>query len=252
MGAVILTANGFFKNSHLVADIDCGKALALVFEIAQHIARMHEVRDEYLKDQHAAASKFDPRIRKDRSVILPTVYNAQARCKDFLQKSDHVLRELLELVKLFYGDAKGAWTGLQAKVEAAPKPDNFAEFLASQLPFIMTIRNGRNAAEHPNSSMKIEVQDFGVDTSNNLRPPTIRVIHPKTPLDATPIEQFMVHVSERIVGIVELLIVFLCARHTREAGGFPIHVMELPEAHRRRGVRYGYGMLINGQFVPMS
>jgi hypothetical protein len=130
----------------VVKGIDCAEAFTLVFEIAQHLARMHEVRDEYLKAQATAASKFDPKIR-NRSVILPTVDNAQAMCKEFLQKSDHVLRELLSLVKLFHDEATGAWEGLQAKIRAEPEPavDNFGDWLDSNVPFLLTVRNARNA-----------------------------------------------------------------------------------------------------------
>lgn len=254
VATVLLTADGLFRHAELLQGIDCARALTLVFEIAQHIERMHEVKDEYVKAQNIAAGAFDPRIR-NRSVTLPTVANAQARCKEFLQKADHVLRELLALVKLFYGDADAAWEGLQAKIREEPAIDNFADWLDNNVPFLVTVRNARNAAEHPNARMRIGVEDFIVDASNALCLPTLMVMHPKTPVAKIPIESFMTEVLERTVHAVELLMVFLCSRHVGKASGangFPICVAEIPEGQRRSRVRYGLGMMVGDQFVPMS
>jgi catechol 2,3-dioxygenase-like lactoylglutathione lyase family enzyme len=44
-------------------------------------------------------------------VILPTVANVPARCKELLQKADHVQRDLLKVVSLFYGKGQRGWEG---------------------------------------------------------------------------------------------------------------------------------------------
>jgi hypothetical protein len=252
VGAVVLTAHRLFAKSHLIKRVDCDKALTLVFAAAQHIARMHVVRDEYVKAQSQAAHDFDG---KRRSVILPTVDNVEARCKEFLQKADHVLQEMLELVTLFYGDAKGAWTGLQARIasEQESQTDQFGEFLKDYVPFLVTVRNARNSAEHPTDKQYLKAEDFSVDATNTLHPPVIEVKHPKTPVPRMPIEHFMNQITEGIVTAVELLMVFMCARHVRnDAPGFRIRMMVLPEERRQSGVRYCYGTMIGGELVPLS
>ena len=55
-----------------------------------------------------------------------------------------------------------------------------------------------------------------------------------------------------VVSTVEMLMVFLCARHIRQEGAMPVQMMVLPEEQRRSGVRYCYGVMIGGQLVPMS
>ena len=252
LGSVILTGEGLFTKSQLTERIDSDQALTLVFEISQHIARMYEVRDEYVETQNDAASSFDRTIRKDRSVILPTVANVPARCKELLQKADHVQRDLLKLVSLFYGKRERGWEGLRSKIDGEPRIDQFAEFLADYVPFILTVRHARNAAEHPNDVMGVDVQDFSVDASRALHPPMIEVRHHKTPVPRMPVEHFMSQVCEGFVSTVEMLMVFLCARHIRQEGAMPVQVMVLPEEQRRSGVRFCYGVMIGGQLVPMS
>lgn len=56
-----------------------------------------------------------------------------------------------------------------------------------------------------------------------------------------------------IADIVELMIVFLCARHVGAPGNLSIRVIEIPIDRRfNPNVRYGFGVMIAGQLVPLS
>ena len=60
-------------------------------------------------------------------------------------------------------------------------------------------------------------------------PPIVELIHPKTPIDKLLIKEFMGSALLDIVDIVELMIVFLCARHIDNSGNLEISVIEIPE-----------------------
>jgi len=110
VGAVILTAHKLLNNNYLRKEIDCDKALALVLDIAEDISATHELAEKFLEEQEAVARSLDPKIKKDRSVMLPTLGNIVVKCNEFLQKSDHALRELFKLVKMFYPEVgPGGW-----------------------------------------------------------------------------------------------------------------------------------------------
>lgn len=52
--------------------------------------------------------------------------------------------------------------------------------------------------------------------------------------------------------VVELMVVFLCARNVRTVGGLQIQVIELPpDRWKPEYARYGYGVVIGDQIVPM-
>jgi hypothetical protein len=64
---------------------------------------------------------------------------------------------------------------------------------------------------------------------------------------------FFTHTIQNIVRIVELMMVFLCSRHVKPVGGFPVQVVEFPSEQRKSAhVRYGYGMVMGDKIVPMS
>ena len=173
----------------------------------------------------------------------------------FLQRQDHALRELFKLVRMFYSNVgSGGWDSLKKKLDSEPQDiDNFPKFLAEAVPFLQLIRNARNCVEHPRPEQRLVITNFYLDSTNVLLPPTIEIIHPRTPLERAPVSVFFGQALENIVRVVELMMVFLCARHVKSVGGLAVHVIELPPERRRSPhVRYGYGAMLGDQLVPMS
>ncbi|MCR4304698.1 MAG: hypothetical protein NUV63_10825 [Gallionella sp.] len=255
VGKILLTAHGFLSKGHLLSDLDPVAAMIHVLEITKNIAEMHVLTERCTEDQKKAVAGLERKIGEDRSFILPSLVNVDIRCREFVQKSDHALRELFNLVKLFYSDAgKGGWERLKEKIDKeVDRIDNFDEFLSGSLPFLQQIRNARNAVEHPRADQKLVTKDFAVDAQNQLIPPTIELIHPKTPLSSTSAVEFMEFVSKNITDIVELMIVFLSARHVKSVSGSPVQIIEIPiERRSNQYVRYGYGICIGNELVPFS
>src|SRR5690606_301373 len=106
--------------------------------------------------------------------------------------------------------------------------DNFAEFLRASMPLMQRIRNSRNCIEHPRREHKLIVKDFSISSESALVRPMITIRHPSMPLFETTVSDFMETTCAGIVDIVELMVVFLCARSVKAIGAFPIQVGELP------------------------
>ena len=255
IGAVVLTGNHLLQSSCLRSDIDGVEAFTVVLEIAEDVAGAHELVEKYCDAEDIATSSFDSKIRKDRSVIVPALGNVEARCNEFLQRSDHALRELFRLVRMFYSDVgSGGWEGLKTKMDGESKNiDNFPQFLNETVPFLQLIRNARNCVEHPRPEHRLVTADFSVDARSVLLPPTVEIVHPRTPLPSVAVNAFFKQTLENLVRVVELMVVFLCARHVSTIGSFPVQVVEFPQERRHSPhVRFGYGTIIGGEIVRMS
>ena len=115
------------------------------------------------------------------------------------------------------------------------------------------VRATRNCVEHPKPEQRLVTVDFSVDARNVLLPPTVEIIDPSTPLPKVSVNAFFKQTFKNLVRVVELMVVFLCARHVSTIGGLPVQVVEFPQ---KRGssphVRYGYGTKIGDEIVPMS
>ena len=86
VGATLLTAYQLFKNSSAQDTVDGDEAIAIVLEIVEDISGAHQLRDSYVKAETEATADLDPKIRSDRSIMLPAVGNVETRCNEFLQK----------------------------------------------------------------------------------------------------------------------------------------------------------------------
>lgn len=255
IGATILTAHRLFKGTKAQDKVDGDEAFTLVIEIAEDISGAYLFYDAFSKAVSDAIANLDSKIRPDRSIIVPAIGNVETKCNEFLQRVDHALRELFRLVKMFYTDVgAGGWDSLKKKIDGEPQDtDNFPQVMAEILPFLQLIRNARNCVEHPRPEQRLIVIDFSLDPKNTLVPPTIQIVHPKSPHEETPVSMFFSQALQYVVDIVELMIVFLCARHVKPVAGMPIRVMEIPPEKRKSPhVRYGYGALLGGQLVPFS
>ncbi len=255
VGATLLTAYHLLKASSAQNHVDGDAAFALAIQIAKDISGAYQLHDSYATVETGATANLDPKIGSNRSLLVPAIGNVEARCNEFLQRVDHALRELFRIVKMFYPDVgSGGWEALRKKVDSGPQDvDNFPSFLAQVHPFLLFIRNARNCVEHPRPEQRLLVTDFALDAKNVLLPPMVQVIHPKSPLDMTPMLAFFSQSLQNLSSVVELMIVFLCARHVKPVGGMPIQVVEMPPERRKSPhVRYGYGALIGGELVPFS
>lgn len=255
VGAVVLTANDLLNKNILEDGINIKRAMTLVIEIAQNIASAFEISESMFSLQKVELEKYDLEIRADRSFLLPSIKGIDSKCKEYLQKLDHALNCLFKVVKVFYpGMGKGNWESFKEKLDQEnPAIDNCNEIFGQMLPLLLFVRNARNCVEHPINEKKMIVKDFSVDAENNLHPPLIEIVHPKTPHPPVRITVFMDQNAQRIVNIVEFMLALLCNRHIRQIHGFSVQVHEFPEDCRRtEKVRYGYGVATNNSIIPFG
>ena len=254
IGKILLTAHGLLEKGHLSANIDANVAMDHAAEITRNVAEMRSLSDRFTSEEQEAVEKFEGKIGNDRSLMLPSMVHVDIRVREFIQKTDHALQKLFDLTKLFYPDlGSGGWESLKSRIEGEARIDNFEEFLGGAIAFLRTIRNARNAVEHEQPQMKLIAADFALNSQNELVPPIVQLVHPKTPFNGTPIQAFMSSACANIADVVELMMVFLCARHVDISGNLSIRVIEIPIDRRSNpNVRYGFGVVIGGQLVPLS
>ncbi len=256
IGKTLLTAQNLFKSAYLPKEVNCERAMTLTLAIASDLVSMSiaatSLRDK--EEKTVTASKVTR--RKDGSVLVPDVGEVEAESKAFLQRSGHVQRELLEIVKLFYRDQNfKKWFDSFAKLisENADEDDEFVKFLNAALPLLRFVRDARNCVEHPKDDEYVKVTDFFINSDGQLVAPTVEVIHPTSPQDTVSVSSFMKHITDELINAVELMLAFLCGCHAQPVAGFQFHVCTLPEDKRsNKHVRFGYALFDGENVIPVS
>jgi hypothetical protein len=234
--------------------LDIDRAMQLAFEALTELVSMDDTARSFKTAEQAALDKAQRSTSKGASLALPSIRNAKTSCKTFVQRADHFVRALLNIVRLFYPGPKGMnWDEFSELVKAHHgDDDNFYKVLALTTPLLKLVRNARDCLEHHNKG--VTILDFQLEPDGTLAPPTIEIDFRKTSHERCPVSWFMEETAKALLNAFEMIVVHTCTKNVQPFAGMPIVVGLLSEELRAAwGVRFAYGMCYdNGQFVPMG
>ena len=251
----LLTAKELFNASYLPSNVSTETAIDLAFECAKYLIAMDNLATAFrAEEQEARLRTEEPQIA-NRSLILPSTQNLEARFKDFVQKADHALQTLFQIAILFYRPTiKGWFEGLSAEISrTSPADIQYCGFMNEAAVFCKNVRTTRNCVEHPKQNERVIVFDYSLTASNEISPPSIAVTHPKLNQPPIAIGDYMIQTTEHIAYIFEMMIAFMCSRHAQKLGSFSFQVTELPVDHRsNKLVRFSYALNSDGGNIPAT
>jgi hypothetical protein len=253
---LLLTGMELFKKDRFHENVNFGLALNIVIEIMRDVLAASALRDEFEAVLQQVRSR--QLATKQRALSLPSFPSLHSQVKSFVQKIDHMVQSVFNLICVFYDEPTlrkaGKWldglaTHLKSEVD---QKDEFAAFAKDLARLGKLIRNVRHCIEHPKTNQKLLVVDYSLNAEAVLLEPSITVIHDYTPVDIAPVQEFMRYFLDQLIGGVEILMAFLAGRHLVPLGGLQIVVGEIPPEQRRLGVRYVYLVNMGGKFARLG
>ena len=252
----LVTARRLFNNKVLDPVFDYKTGINLSFESLLDMAAMYDIIEKMRDKLTQISEEMENIAVEQRSMKIPSIRDVRSEAKAFLQKSDHVTITLFNIAKLFYGDTIGPhwFESLHRLICAKCKKDApFTKFLETALPFLELIRNARNAMEHPDKTKSIKVTDILLLPSGELKPPSIEIIHPKTPLSSMSLLVLMEQIANQLATVFETMLVHLCDANTQLFTNMPIVVIEYNENQQKAfKCRYGYASRLGNMLVPFG
>lgn len=235
----LLTADALLRNGMIGAHVAKDDVVSLAFVAAQDLAFMTDASKALLSELEAVTGAS---VEKG-SLIVPALRDLEPRVQAFIQKADHVLQSLLGTVRAFFGDsAAKAWfeSLFELSLRRYGKDDRLTLFLGEILPFLQRVRAARNCVEHPKADQRLVLENFSVQLNPlGLKPPTIRVVHPKHPTDEAPLGDFVTGLPQHLGLFYEEMLAFLCSKNLLEFGVVRFAVVRLsPEQVGKNGVQF--------------
>jgi hypothetical protein len=256
VGKTLLTAVSLFdKGKFLPKDFDHRKALSLSFEALTEMLAMRTAAAEFEAAEEKARAKAPLGSSDGRAAQLPFMGDVKTPCRAYMQQAHHAAGTLLAIVQLFYPDIKKApWDALATRVgDCYGADDGFTQFLGQAVPFLKGVLNVRDCLEHKNTK-DATVSDFTLQSDGQIIAPAIEVDFRGTRQPSIPISQFMGRMLNSLMTVFEIMIFHLCNKHFQPpAPILPVHI-NTPADNRRRWkhVRFYYGTLYKGEFIPVG
>lgn len=252
----LLTAHILFKKSHLGETFDEERGLALALDLLKDLATMADMRAVLQEDQDKAIASFEKENVKGRSLTLPSIGDAAARCHAFTQKVGHIVDTLRDITRLFYGEAvKKKWVDSLAELtrERYGAENPFTKYVDTMRPFLLLLREMRNMIEHAKTDWHIKTFDFQMLSNGKIMVPSVEIVRPGLETSKSTLTSLMSQVTEDIADVTEVLMAYLCNAHVQPLPPFEIQVLELPPEQRGSPlVRMSYGCIQGGQVIRIG
>jgi hypothetical protein len=233
--------------------IDVQRAMQLSFDALSDLVSMHETMQEFVSAESSAIEKAKTVGHQQRSQTIPAVGNVRDRCKTFMQKADHFVVSLMDIVRLFYPDMKGkGWDAFHELVKTRYGADDvFAKVMELTTPLLRLIRNARDCLEHGNLE-GVQTADFEAQADGTIAVPSIEIDFRKSSHDRCPISWFMEQTTQALLDSFEMIVVHASAKNIQPFARMPMSIGLLSEDSRKAWhVRFAYGMYYqDGQFAP--
>jgi len=247
----LLQAKVMFRKEFQAIDVQRGMQLS--FDALSDAVSMHETMQEFKSAESAAMERAKTFGRQLRSQAVPAVGNVRGRSKTFMQKADHFVVSLMDIMRLFYPDMKGkGWGAFHQLVKTSYGADDvFAKVTELTTPLLRLIRNARDCLEHGNRE-GVKTADFEPQANGTIALPSIEIDFRKSSHDRCPISWFMEQTTKALLDSFEMIVVHACAKHIQPFAGMPMSIGVLSEDYQKAWhVRFAYGMYYQeGQFAP--
>lgn len=247
---VILTSGKLFNETYL-QKIDCGLLAEHALNAMGELLAMDRIFRRIRDNENRLIDELKGRTLEN-GFILPTLEDAHQDLKNFLQRADHFIREMVYITKIFEPGYRN-WDRLRELVEKEkPKNELYAEFLGRAVPYLQFIREARNAVEHPSAVKRVNVYNFELDATGAIVTPSIEVLIPKFSEPRTSLVAFLDGTIQSLGPLYASWIAHLCARKA-QLGNFAVAVMGLPEAKRQYpALAYSYAVMFGDQWHPIG
>ena len=248
--SVLITSGRLFDPSYL-QKLDCQKIRNIAILATEELVAMGRIATLTDKEVRGHLEALKGQKLKD-GLIIPNLDDARQRAKNFLQRADHFCREIFHITREFekgFGDLDNLLK--RAKAEK-PANDDFLGFLERSVPYLKFIRNARNAVEHPIPQKRVDIRNFQLTDGAQIKPPSISIIHPKTPEPEASLSDFFLGTVLSLKNLYGHWIAHLCARHA-DFGGFSVGVMSTPQ-DRREAIHsdFMYAVAMDGKMQPVG
>lgn len=248
---ILINSDSLFNETYL-RKVDCGLLRVHALNAVMEIASMDRLLNRIIEDEKSQIELIKD-AKLENGLIIPNLEDAEQHVKNFMQKTDHFIRELLRITKIFEVNI-GNWDGLIKRIKfEGEKSKDQLNFFEKAIKYIKFLRETRNSVEHPNPPSKyVKVNNFRLKSSGEISVPTIVIVHPKFAEPETRLMAFLDATIQSISHLYGDWIAYLCSRHAIFPD-FNVAVVKVSSDQRKyEHSSFKYAVQVEGKWLPMG
>lgn len=227
--AILIQSDELLQDSFL-REIDLNAARMRAIDATGELLAMGRIRDRV---KSAEEEQIEALVGKrlEHGSIIPFLHDAVQDTKNFLSRSDHFMKEVHAISKIFLGRFGNYEQAFEKEKKAGLSKEEQSIF-KNVIRYIRFIREARNASEHPHEKKRIVVTNFRLLHSGEVATPTFEFLHPKYGQPQIDLPHFMDSTVESPMNLYGAWLALLCARKAIHRP-FDVGVMLLPKDERK-------------------
>jgi len=220
----------YAEDTGLRKDISVNNVLSKCISIARDFWDIEAQIKHLVEIENIEEKTFNEREIESNTIVLPSAPDYRPAFSGFLTKANHIWRDLHEIIKECFqgGEWKNTFDGFNGYLrQEYGEGDPFFLFSSDSLYQLKSVRNTRNALEHPDEQKSLEFRDYILTEENIIFKPAIKIQHPEITQDFVSVSMFMEKFAENLAYIVEGYLVSACAYNTEKLGLFEYVVLPI-------------------------
>ncbi len=233
--AILIQSDELLRDEFL-RGIDIISARRHAVEATSEILAMSRIRDRVRSAEEEQIKSMEGK-KLEQGSIIPFLDDALQDTKNFLNRSDHFMKSVQSISKIFLGRFAN-WDSLFERESKIGLSDEEKGVFEKVIRYAKFIREARNASEHPQDKKHITVRNFSLLPSAEIATPTFEFVHPRYGEPEVDLPVFMEVTLDSLLNLYGAWLALLCSRKA-SSNPYAVGVMLMPK-ERRKYPRAGY------------
>lgn len=254
---ILMLVDHLCNKQFLDDHIDRGFVIDKALSLQSKICTMKETIDELSEEQCVLISKIE-RQSGDYSAgfALPQILRLEEQIKLFHHNAWKCFKDLFSILSHAFHLNRAVALTESRRILAGRfgEDDAFVRFLDGLTETFEFFRKIRNSIEHPKVNERLDINNFTLDSSGEICVPSMLFVFKDKTIGPVGVADGLAASFDRLVEVSECFLAYIFSYQANsEVRGVKAHLIHFPEGRdETRRYRYGWGVEINGEILPLG
>jgi hypothetical protein len=251
ISTILLTTKYLFDTNNSQVDEFVAELFDYAISLTKKLIDIDQSIEKIIADTDKERVSFSAKELSPRNFSIPSVAGLDSRVHEIFMNTNKIREVIIESIKLTFeqGHSQIRLDQLSSVAKEAMQGEpQLVRGIEEIFQFLTLIRNIRNASEHPKKENRLIVTNFSLQPTGVLDSPLIELQHPTTPMNRSPLSDFLRGFIAVLVENIEITLAILKFARLMKHNPFGETVAEFSfEQRRHPNVRFYRAIHFGGE-----